>query len=756
MNLEKLKFCSNETWEPHILHPNDEKEQALIQALLQDPSILVGDEIDSQVGEMLRAKFPKKKLKGESLQKEVASFFQDKDRFHYGVWVYYPWSRRLIHLLDREDFIFTRLSPNNPKITPEEQAVLQSKKIGVVGLSVGQSISLVSSMERICGELRIADFDVLELANLNRIRAGVHNMGVNKSIMVAREIKEIDPFFTLRVFTEGLTQKNIWDFFHTDGDLDLIVDECDSIDIKILLRLEARKMKIPVVMDMSDRGTIDVERFDLEPERPILHGWIDHLDYTKMGGMTNEEKIPFMLPIFGMDTISKRLKASMIEVGESIHTWPQLATSVAMGGALAADTVRRIFLDQFHDSGRYFIDLDELIRDKNYQPFRFEPEEYVFPPLSKEQMINEANEQIRKLNLPEGYLDNATAEKLVSLAGMAPSAGNNQPWKWLLHQGHLFLFHEKSRSYGWTDFDDSLAMIGLGAASENLDLAAQRHHLKSKETTVFEDRLIAFYSFEKAENQQADSLAASIEIRCSNRKKGKQEPIAPSLISAVESAVQNMPGIQVTFITEPEQKEKWAEIIGRAERLRFIDPQAHHEFFHDEMRWNKEQVEKTRNGLDIETLELTPSQTSGLEVSSDQEAISYIREWNRGDGLAKLSADGVRSSSGLCLVSCDKNIPQHSLLPGKAAQRAWIAANSAGWAVHPVSAPLFFINRIEKENNLLNETLIEEIRGLRREIDKTSPILHDKRGIFLFRVSLGGNPTKRALRLELEDILVRS
>ncbi|MBI1221955.1 MAG: Rv1355c family protein [Bacteroidetes bacterium] len=756
MTLQEIKNCLSSDWEPRFLYPSKKEDADLIHCLREDPQIFSYDEIDSQVGEMLRARFPKKKLKGESLKKEIEAFFENRDRFSFGVWVYYPWSRRLVHLLDEEDFIFTRMSPNNPKITRDEQAILREKKIGVVGLSVGQSISLVSTMERICGEIRIADYDVLELANLNRIRAGVHSMGVNKSVMVAREIKEIDPYFTIRVFTDGLTQENLHPFFHEHGDLDLVVDECDSIDIKILLRVEARKMKIPVVMDMSDRGTIDVERFDLEPDRPILHGWIDHLDYTQMGGMTNEEKIPFMLPIFGMDTISKRLKASMIEVGESIHTWPQLATSVAMGGALAADTVRRIFLDQFHDSGRYFIDLDELIRDKDFQKKPFVPEHWTYSKLEKAQMISAADNAMKDLNWDQGILKEHTATQLVELAGMAPSAGNNQPWKWLFHKGHLFLFHEKSRSYGWTDYDDSLAMIGLGAASENMELAAGRNKLRCSEKPLFKDQLIAAYSFEADQNAPEDELAKGIEIRCSNRKKGHEEPISDAIMQSIQDEVAKIPGMAATFIYKAEEKEAWAKIVGRAERLRFLDPQAHFEFFHDEIRWTPEEVERTRDGLDIETLELTASQTSGMEVASDQEVMTIIRQWDKGDGLAKLSADSVRSSSGLCLLTSIPEIPQKSLLPGKAVQRAWITANTGGWSVHPVSAPLFFINRLQKQNNLLNNDLIKEIQLFKAEIDKTSPILQENRGIFLFRISQGGNPSKRALRLAVEDILIKA
>jgi hypothetical protein len=46
-------------------------------------------------------------------------------------------------------------------------------------------------------------------------------------------------------------------------------------------------------MDMSDRGCLDVERFDLEPDRPLMHGWIEHLDLDAAARpMSAEEKMP--------------------------------------------------------------------------------------------------------------------------------------------------------------------------------------------------------------------------------------------------------------------------------------------------------------------------------------------------------------------------------------------------------------------------------------------------------------------------------
>src|SRR5262249_35954029 len=108
-------------------------------------------------------------------------------------------------------------------------------------------------------------------------------------------------------------------------------------------------------------GLLDIERFDLEPERPIFHGAVGDLDPTRLRGLTTEEKVPYVLKIIGADTISARLRASLLEVEQSISTWPQLASAVAMGGAVAADIARRILLDQHRSSGRFFVDVDDIV-----------------------------------------------------------------------------------------------------------------------------------------------------------------------------------------------------------------------------------------------------------------------------------------------------------------------------------------------------------------------------------------------------------
>jgi len=350
-------------YRPIVLSPDSPQDSKKIKTILGDSSIMVTDTIENQVAELIKIRNPSQSFTPEVLQEKVKKFFKEKDKDAYGVWVYYPWRNTFVRLLDKEDFIQLRTSRNKYKITQEEQDLLQQKTIGVIGLSVGQSVALSLAMERTFGELRIADFDTLDLSNMNRIRTGLFNLGMKKAWIVAREIAEIDPFLKVTVYEEGITEENMDDFFTLGGNLDLLIEECDSLQVKISSRLKAKTLGIPVLMDTNDRGMMDVERFDLEPNRPIFHGLLEKF------GNENEifEKLErnngeVMMSLLDFENLSIRAKESISQIGKTITTWPQIGSSVLMGGAACSHYARQLLLNHEVNSGRYFIDLDEIIK----------------------------------------------------------------------------------------------------------------------------------------------------------------------------------------------------------------------------------------------------------------------------------------------------------------------------------------------------------------------------------------------------------
>ena len=141
--------------------------------------------------------------------------------------------------------------------------------------SVGHVIAHTLAAQGLCGELRLADFDRIELSTSIGYPPQSWISGATKPEVAARRIAELDPYLRLRALEAGLTSGNVDEFLNG---LDIVIEECDSLDIKALLRESARARGIPVLMATSDRGLVDVERFDLEPQRPILHGLLGDVD----------------------------------------------------------------------------------------------------------------------------------------------------------------------------------------------------------------------------------------------------------------------------------------------------------------------------------------------------------------------------------------------------------------------------------------------------------------------------------------------
>ncbi len=354
--LNSLSVCDYESYRPIILNPVKPADFQELNTLMSDRSPVLHRQLASQLKELIKIRTPRERLTKEELDQRYQSWKNEHDPDLYGRYVYYPWSNTLVHLLGPEEFVELRTSRNKYKISQQEQDLLAQKTIGIIGLSVGQSVALTLATERLCGHLRLADFDILELSNLNRIRSSVQNIGLEKTLMVAREIAEIDPYIRVDLFREGVNSANLEAFMEGDKKLDLLLEECDSLPVKIEARLLARQKGIPVIMDTSDRGMIDVERFDYNKNLPVLHGRaVESMD--ELASLSEAEYTQLLMKMVDFDNISERLKYSYGEIGKTLTTWPQLASDVISGGGFAAKISRLILLGYEVPSGRFYIEL---------------------------------------------------------------------------------------------------------------------------------------------------------------------------------------------------------------------------------------------------------------------------------------------------------------------------------------------------------------------------------------------------------------
>src|SRR5579859_1278201 len=752
-------------YRPLFFRLDREEDQVLFSQLLESGThMLVYDQLQDQLEELIKARMPQRTYSQADLDQEVSAWLADMPPAHYGVWVYYPWSQRLVHLLDEWEFIELRTTRNLYKITTAERDVLAQKRIGIMGLSVGQSIALTVAMERSFGEIRLADFDLLELSNLNRIRSGVHNLGISKVIVAAREIAEIDPFLRVTCFFQGVNEENIDQFLLEGGRLDVLVDECDGLDIKIFARYRARALGIPVVMDTSDRGLLDVERFDMEPDRPILHGLIPELDSRKLKGLSNEDKVPYILPMLGVETLSTRAKASMVEIGQSIATWPQLASSVVLGGAVGADVCRRIVLGHYHESGRYFVDLDTLVGDrqsggeaavntpvqKMAPSWQEDPSHDQMPGLIQQVLPLQADGRI--------VLERQRIVELIEAAILAPSGGNCQPWQWVYRDGTVFLFHDQGRSASLLDYEHTGSFVALGAACENLVLQARSMGLEARIRSFPlepDTRLVAAIDFlpGQAWSHWHEELVPAIPLRHTSRKTGVRKPLPHAMLSQLSAAAQSIQGATFFSLEAERELAEMAQLAGAAERLRLLYRQSHKEMMH-EIRWSKSEAEQSRDGLDLETLELSPTDRAALLVCRDWSALDLVRQWKGGRALEKMARRSIEAASSVALITMPGHCPLDYFRGGRSMQRAWLTATRLNIAFQPVTSLVYLFARLVRGNGIgLSDEVVDELKKLRGRYCQLFAV-NDRMGeVLLFRLSLAEAPSTRSLRRPVDQVL---
>lgn len=305
------------------------------------------DTFESQIAELFGLLSPADKSDQKKITKFTQEYLKDLPAEKAGTWVYFPWKNALVHVLKKEDFVKVRTGRNMPLITSEEQVALYHKTIGVVGLSVGNSVAMSLIYSGVGNYYKLADFDQLELSNLNRIRTSVADLGLPKVIITARAIAEIDPYSTVEIFSDGMSPDNMRDFFQGTQPIDYLFDECDSLILKFFLRLAARALRLPLFMasDIGYKAEVSIISFDSDVnagnmEEVPLVGFEDVLlgfQHAEPLELSELEKVRLICELLGVENISDEMKHALMERNlNKIVSYPQLGAIAFIGGGLTA------------------------------------------------------------------------------------------------------------------------------------------------------------------------------------------------------------------------------------------------------------------------------------------------------------------------------------------------------------------------------------------------------------------------------------
>lgn len=330
-------------------------EKDRFMALCQEQGIRVSDTIGRQLAELAAARFPAPGQAGERSRftKDVTASVDDLAEF--GLWVYLPWAAQVAHLLSPGEYLEVVTNRNRDKITRAEQELLRAKRVGVLGLSVGAEAAVVIAQEHLCGHLVLADFDRLELSNLNRLGASFTSIGQPKTKIAARRIAAIDPYLEVTLVEEKVTAANARQFV---AGLDLLVEECDGAAAKYGVREAARAAGVNVVYAADERGFLSIEPYRTRPGLPPFHGLTGP-------DLAASDRITALVEwLGGPAALSDRSQRSVTLIGTELAGYPQLASEARYAAGQIGHVVRRMLLGEDLPPFHGHLDLGDLIPAK--------------------------------------------------------------------------------------------------------------------------------------------------------------------------------------------------------------------------------------------------------------------------------------------------------------------------------------------------------------------------------------------------------
>ena len=347
--------------------------QATIFGLNERLTMAATSPVVSASGKTLREEFNEEWEKYSQKLLEI-----EGNRLDYGFYAYYPQRNELVrfcpsywhHVVSVASSSKLLADPKNALTWAEIRHLFENTTIAVAGCSVGSSVINSVVMDLRPANLKIADKSVYKMENINRVQLAYYEMVKNqaqrtsaidlslknKSAVVADQLYAIDPFLNVYTYEEGINSDNIDEFLGEVGGTvktDIVVEEVDDPRVKIFIREEARKRQLPVIMvtDIGSAVQLDVLRYDKDKNLPLSWGVSDEVLKEKMEKVYEQAGnkkafFEFVDVLIGPDYRQGELNEIIqerVEIPTSTII-PQLGSTVAMAGAIAAESIARIRL----------------------------------------------------------------------------------------------------------------------------------------------------------------------------------------------------------------------------------------------------------------------------------------------------------------------------------------------------------------------------------------------------------------------------
>ena len=274
------------------------------------------------------------------------------------------------------------------------------------------------------------------------------------------------------------------------------------------------------------------------------------------------------------------------------------------------------------------------------------------------------------------------ARALIGAAVLAPSHWNTQPWRFEVEETHVRLLGDPARALPVTDPERRSMRLALGAALENMLVAARAWGLRP---TVHYRRsgdpgqAVAEVSWSRGEPPRDRGLFHAITERRTNRYDYDERGLFRENRAALSAQVPDE--FRLHWIDDHDQIRAIGQLAHDAVHEQVMDPRGQAERF-SWMRFD-DQARARGDGLTAQALDL------GGPAKWLAKRYFNPKSWWVGQGagsLGKKARNAVRSSGALVLLTAPVRREDSALVGGQVYERLALKATQLGIAHQPINA----------------------------------------------------------------------
>ncbi|MBK8576339.1 MAG: ThiF family adenylyltransferase [Elusimicrobia bacterium] len=590
--------------------------------------------------------------------------------------------------LGADSFALKSFARNLGFFSRADQQRLARSRVAIAGMGGVGGIHLITLVRAGIGAFHIADFDRFEPANFNRqYGARVETLGQEKTEVLKRDALQINPFLDVRVFKEGVHEKNVDEFLNG---ADVFLDGLDFFApaVRRLLFRRARELKIPAVtagpigfgtsaLVFQPDGISFDDYFDLRDDQTELQQLLRFL----VGIIPQPWFKRYTLPQFGVRLNSKSA--------------PSISIGCLMASAVASTEVLRLLLQRegIRAAPGYF-QMDGYCGKMKRGIMRWGNR----GPLQRlkiflgERGIAQRERLFRSRPNPPtwkgaGPIPEDVVSYLLEAGLQAPSGDNLQPWSFAVEKDVVHLGLENSDP-SFFNADGRAAVISLGMVAENIRIAATGYGLDTRlhEPTNPINTPIRL-TFAPA-GRLVDPLADVLWERVTNRRLYEPKAIPDYSLAAMTEAAKCR-NAELHWATEPNRRTALGEMAYWADRARVVIKECH-EPLYAAFRNNADEAREKGDGFSYGNLLVRVDQRLFLKITRPWAVMKIANRIGLGNMIAKTSKASVHASAGIGLLMIPDNSPLDSFRGGLAFERVWLTATLHGLTLQPMASLPFF------------------------------------------------------------------